>query len=550
MIELFPTRFVCDMLVDIYFTHWEKTLRVVHVPSFRREYDAFWERNDHPPSPVSPGFVPQLLAMLVIAYRMHSDSQAIIKRGFAYNCYAMLKAWQNQLTGKERSYFSNLQAVTLSVIAGQMIPQPLDKMWTETGILVRHAMTLGLHVEPDAYAKVNAFHGEVRRRLWATILELDIQSALLASMPTTIRASDYSTRSPLNIDDGDLSHDMERLPNPQPDGYWTDTLPQTFLANSAQWRLQAAEALSQQQIPDGKDDLSHIASKLIEACRNRSPPLELDIESLARFEHPDRLASLVLLDLFTRRALISAYRPRVLSKGWNADLAARRQFVASSLQILECQDALDPEIKDVDAVNTKSAWALLQNLGKHDIVQAALGICFEVKCMNESLSTADGKDPSSLWLHTVSAEVDVSFQPSTLKSKAFMVRSVKNTVDLMIRGIADHGNDIKDILLLAVVLQSIKTNAPEADKHAAMMEDLAHVINTCRQRLQTESGPNESTDGPYKLVRFDRIMEAFVDNSYKCRVCIIFRLYLQVQVPQVWARIPQITRWHLILTSQ
>ena len=505
MIELLPTRFVCDVLVDIYFTHWEKTLRVVHVPSFRREYNTFWERTAAQPTALPPGFLPQLLSILIIAYRMHSDSQAFLKRGFAYNCYAMLKAWQHQLTGKERSYFSNLQAVTLSVIAGQMIPQPLDKMWTETGTLVRHAMTLGLHIEPDAYAKVDAFHGEIRRRLWATILELDIQSSLLAGMPTTIRGGDYSTRCPSNIDDGDLQNDMDRLPIPKRvDDYWTDTLPQTFLATSAPWRLRAAEALSRQQVPDDKEDVSHVASHLIETCEDRGPCLKLEIESLARFKNSDRLASLVLLELFTRRALISAHRPKVLSKGWNADMAARRQFVNSSLQILECLGALDPEIKDVDAVNTKPPWALLQNLGKHDIVQAALGICFEIKCMNESMSATDGKDPPNFWLHTVSAEVDVSLQPSTLKSKAFLIRLVKNTVDLIIRGIADHGNDIKDILLLAVVLQSIKTNAPDANKHAAMMEELAHVIDACRQRLQMESGPIESSNGTFELVSFHR----------------------------------------------
>ena len=500
MIDLLPTRFVCDILVDMYLTHWEKTLRVLHVPSFRQEYTAFWEQ-DYQLTNLSPGFIPQLIAILVIAYRIHSDSEAFLERGFAYTCYAMLKAWQNQLVGRERSYFSNLQAATLLVIAGQMIPQSLDKMWTETGALVRHAMTLGLHVEPDGYARVNVFHGEIRRRLWATILELDIQSSLLAGMPTTIRFPDYNCRCPSNIDDRDLNERMATLPNAQRLEVWTDTLPQIFLANSASWRLRAAEEVSRQRSGGHGGEIPRIASKLIEASEDRNVCLKLETESLTRLKNPERLASLVLLELFSRRALISLYRPTVLDNGWSAEMAARRHFVTSSLQILEYQDALDPEIKDVDSINTKPCWALLQNLWKHDIVQAALGICFEIKCMQDSLSHADGKDASAFWVHTISGDVDAALQPSTLKSKAFLIRIVKNTVDLLVRGIADHGNDIKDILMLSVVLQYVKTCGTDADKHAAMMNDLVHVIDNCRQRLLTDKGPIETTEGAFEVVR-------------------------------------------------
>ena len=483
MVELLPTKFVCDLLIENYFTHWEKTLRVVHVPSFRNEYNDFWEKDHERPS-LSPGFIPQLLSILIIATRMHSESQALLEKGFAYKCHTVLKAWQAQLTGKERSYFSNLQAMTLLVIAGQMIPQGLDKMWTETGALVRHAMTLGLHVEPSEYPRVSIFHGEIRRRLWTTILELDIQTAVTSALPTSIRSADYSIRPPSNIDDSDLVEGMERLPIPKHSDEWTDTLPQHALASTTKWRLRAAEIISRNKIEDDRDDTSLVASKLIETLELSSPCLRLSSESVTYTRKPDRLASLLLLDLLSRRALIALYKPIVFSHGWETKMAIRHGFVGSCLRLLDYQEALDPERKDAESFNTKPIWSLLQNIFKQDLFQAGLSVCVELRSMNQLPNDSEVRASSTLWLHTGSSDVDSSLQPSTIKSKAQLVLIVKTALNLLISGIAHHGGDIKECLMLSTVLQSVKTVGPMADKQTAMLEALVNTTNACRQRLQ------------------------------------------------------------------
>ena len=497
MIAVLPTKFVSDILVETYFIHWEKILRILHVPTFRREYEAFWRRESEDAN-LSPGFVPQLLAILIIASRMHSESQALLERGFAYDAYALLKAWQAQLLGKERSYFSNLQACTLLVIAGQILPQPIDKMWTETGALLRHAMTLGLHIEPDEYPRVQIFHGEIRRRLWITILELDIQSSLLSGMPPTIRASDHTTKFPSNYNDSDLTEDMIVLPEPRPLEEWTTTRAHIELARSARARLWAAEICSRQVIEqDDQDEIAGVEKKLLEAIECQPECLILDIGNLPGNRHPDRLTSLMLLSLFSRRALISLYRPVVFNGGWDTRIHIRTKFFDSALAFLEFQEALDPESRQTDSLNTNTCWGLLQNLCKHDMVQAALSLCFEIRCMNESLQDPVESRPSLLERYNTS---DISItQPSTSKNKASLIRLVKTTLHLLVRGIAHHGIDIKDILMVAAVSESVRSNAPQVDKYTSMMEEVIRVIGLCRPHFQKEQASVKPREGGYPL---------------------------------------------------
>lgn len=301
----------------------------------------------------------------------------------------------------------------------------------------------------------------------------------------------------MNLDDDDLTEDMEKLPEAKDLEDWTATRPQIWLARSALWRLRAVHLVSK-QTSDGndRDEMVRIEKQLLEALGSRPECLDLDIESMAGNRNSDRLASLVLLDLFNRRALLAMYKPLVLSNGWDTDFTIRMNFYNFSLRFLECQAALDPESRDVDAVNTKPCWALLQNLCKHNLVQTALSICFEIECINESLY---GLDAVRRRDNTSTSSVN-SPRPSTSKDIATLIRIVKNALRLLVRGVAEHGHAIKDILLIAVVLESVRTNAPLADKHASMMEEVLRIIGLCRQQLQKDDIPSRVPDRSYPPV--------------------------------------------------
>ncbi|KAF1816095.1 hypothetical protein P152DRAFT_470148 [Eremomyces bilateralis CBS 781.70] len=87
-----------------------------------------------------------------------------------------------------------------------------DTLWNFMGFVQRTAMGLSLHRDPEPLEGMSPFEKEMRRRLWATIVFLDLHVAIGSGMPTLIRPQDYSTRPPANIDEDQLSVDMVHTP--------------------------------------------------------------------------------------------------------------------------------------------------------------------------------------------------------------------------------------------------------------------------------------------------------------------------------------------------
>lgn len=70
---------------------------------------------------------------------------------------------------------------------------------------------MGLHQDPDRLEEMGMREKEIRRRLWYSILELNVQSALDSGMSSMIADEDYNTKPPSIINDNDLedgNHDQ------------------------------------------------------------------------------------------------------------------------------------------------------------------------------------------------------------------------------------------------------------------------------------------------------------------------------------------------------
>jgi len=70
---------------------------------------------------------------------------------------------------------------------------------------------MGLHRDGTSL-KLSPFNTEMRRRLWWQIVILDGRTAELAGAGVSLMANLWDTRLPLNVNDSDLTPDMEQLP--------------------------------------------------------------------------------------------------------------------------------------------------------------------------------------------------------------------------------------------------------------------------------------------------------------------------------------------------
>jgi hypothetical protein len=94
--------------------------------------------------------------------------------------------------------------------------------WMVFGLIVRAAMRLGLHLDASNFPRISVFRGEMQRRLWASIVHLDLQTSIQVGLPRMVREGMYNTQPPRNLLDEDFDEHSKVLPPSRPDGEITN----------------------------------------------------------------------------------------------------------------------------------------------------------------------------------------------------------------------------------------------------------------------------------------------------------------------------------------
>jgi hypothetical protein len=194
-----PSRPVADDLVDCYLRTSERTYRVLHVPSFRKDYEALWVTGTEP----EKTFLVQLKLILAIGATTYSPYFHL--RPSAIRWVYEAEAWLANPSLKHRLGLQYTQIHILLLIAREMVAVGEDLVWISAGSLLRSAVHMGLHRDPNNLPPRTTFANEMHRRLWSTILELCLQSSLNSGGPPLISLQDFDTLPPSNLDDEQLA---------------------------------------------------------------------------------------------------------------------------------------------------------------------------------------------------------------------------------------------------------------------------------------------------------------------------------------------------------
>lgn len=230
-----PTRRVADDLLNAYLRTFETIYRIIHIPTSRRAYDAFWEN----PGLVNPAHVVQLQLCLAIGACFYDEMFSL--RPQALQWIREADHWLES-TGKLRLTVFDIQTMCLLHLARQT-SQFLREyhVWASSGALVRAAMSVGLHRDPARLPAMPTLEIEMRRRLWATIIELVLDSSMDAGGPPMFSLDDFDCSLPLNINDAELDVDGDSKVTPHDLTEYTDTSIQIALGKTFAVRLSIAK---------------------------------------------------------------------------------------------------------------------------------------------------------------------------------------------------------------------------------------------------------------------------------------------------------------------
>lgn len=194
-----PPRVVADQLVEGYLRTYESVYRILHVPSFRAEYDKFWQ---HPPASANPAFLIQLQLVMAVGSAVYDSVHS--QRNLALHWVYEAQCWLLKPPNKSKLTIMGLQNMLLLCLARESAAVGADLVWIDVGSMVRSAILMGLHRDPRHLPRTNRLVSEMRRRLWNTIFEISLNSSLVSGGPPLISLDDTDTSGPEDCDDADL----------------------------------------------------------------------------------------------------------------------------------------------------------------------------------------------------------------------------------------------------------------------------------------------------------------------------------------------------------
>ncbi|KAF2031497.1 hypothetical protein EK21DRAFT_63157 [Setomelanomma holmii] len=230
-----PGRDVCDRLVYHYFRTVETLYRILHIPTFRKDYEAIWVDGPTP----STGFMVQFRLVLAIGAISYDENCSLRADATRWICEA--QTWTSNPSSKSRLGLEYLQINILLLLARELVDIGSEMVWITAGSLLREAIYIGLHKDPSQLPRLNQLDCELRRRIWNTILEINLQFSLIAGGPCLISLEDFNTKPPANFEDEVLG-----LPDtaPAPEHILTSTSLAIALRKTLPVRLQVVKFLN------------------------------------------------------------------------------------------------------------------------------------------------------------------------------------------------------------------------------------------------------------------------------------------------------------------
>ncbi|KAI1623538.1 hypothetical protein EDD37DRAFT_427703 [Exophiala viscosa] len=207
-----PPKELADKLLDCYLNTYETVYRVLHVPTFRKAYEALWMPGVRP----DMSFLVQVKLVLALGVEAADGDTSLRDSAVRWVCEG--QTWFSAPAFKSHLTLQSLQTKTLLLLAREKSSVGADLVWISAGSLLRTAVYMGLHRDPEDLPKKSLFATEMRRRVWNTILEVALQSSMTSGAPPLISLDDFNTRMPGNFDDEQL---MSTDTGPKPDHTFT-----------------------------------------------------------------------------------------------------------------------------------------------------------------------------------------------------------------------------------------------------------------------------------------------------------------------------------------
>lgn len=462
LIQTFPAREVVDALVQLYFETTETCYRILDYSTFMAEYRTNIDNlND-----AKSSYLIELLLVICIAGPMHQDDT--VRKELAAKAPTWLhisQTWLSAPVEKDRLTIKGIQIHLLLLLARQINRVGADIVWISAGSLIRMAMQMGLHQDPDHLGEMAQDEKEIRRQLWYTILEMNMQATLDSGMVPMIAPDSYNTKPPAGTNN---VHGQDLTPSELPDhSSVAQNRPsfQHILAESLHLRVRAANIIGSLQAQPEYDQILALGNELSKASQKAA--LAMKHQTSSDWSSENKFGQSFCTHLI-RRFLLCLHFPYAVR-------AKSNPIYEHSYRV-----ALDVALDIISLLDDPLYSRLLINgsgMFRDIITRGAMMLYVEINSNIEN-------DASSLLHRRHRANQELLIQDAH--------RVVQYAKDRMCAG----ETNVKGYLFLSMSTAHIEATLSGSSSEVAMRSAAKESLDTCRQILMDLAGRKPSGSTP------------------------------------------------------
>lgn len=279
------------------------------------------------------------------------------------------------------------------------------------GTIVQLAMHMGYHRDPMLFKNMSPFSAEMRKRIWATLVELDIGISAQMGLPRLIKPCQTDTPEPSNLRDTDFEKGTAEMPPSRPQ---SDLTP--MLYRLAKARMIHTIGLIYDFVLDTRAS-THTKVQVLEDSLQKaymSIPECLKWHSMAHciMDAPQGIMQKVSLEMMFHRARILLHRNYLHCMSGNVQFGdSQKACLDAALQLLEYQHVLQEETQPFCRLY-QERWRV-SSLVNHDFLLATSILCSLLQKSHERTREAVGvlmiervrtalQRSYDIWLHSSS----------------------------------------------------------------------------------------------------------------------------------------------------
>ncbi|KAH6967013.1 fungal-specific transcription factor domain-containing protein [Fusarium venenatum] len=372
-----PPRQVCDILISMFF-RWHYTMMpILHPVKFQREYEAFWKA----PRRTSNTWIALLFALLSLSTGVYEASGMVLPSPVPIPPSKDLSTKTQHCLLTSNYILCNehaVEAFLLHLVGCWLRSKASDtNLWFLMGKLVQLAISKGYHRDCSKLpnSNISAFDGEMRRRIWVCIYQLDSLMSFQLGLPSMVPSDSCDTELPRNLDQNQLHPDITELPPSRPLSENT-TILYSIVKASVMAKFKEVVKHTRSTTPPTHETTLILDTEVRQAYVNI--PDHFKYKPLTNFltEEVSVILTRTTLELLHLKSIIVLHRQHLMYRNDSRSEFSRNACLEAARRLLERQAEMDRATKTGGQLHDMK-W-MITTLTLSDFTLAAMVICLDL----------------------------------------------------------------------------------------------------------------------------------------------------------------------------